>query len=303
MNKVKFTFALQALFVVFIWSASKILMIMGLQVIPPYIFAAAIQTVAATGLILYYWLGRHHGKIVPTKAEIYLMILTGVVSFSGATIFSIVGLQYVSGATAGLIAATSSIIAGWMAFLVLKEKLRLWQFIGFGVALVGAYVFLSRDVLAGTLVGIGLLLVAEMGFAFNSVVDRLIFKRPEDISVLVTLVGNVIGAMVLVPIGLLTDGLPSQLFTWPISGLVVLIGLIFGFGGLLWSKVLDKLKVFEATILANTMIIQVAVLSVIFLHEALSWHNVTGGLLVMTGALLADRQLFAPLGQVRLRWG
>jgi len=287
----KFTFLFQGLFVVFVWSASKIIMKMGLEAIPPYIFAAAIQVVALLGIGVYYLFKDKAKRITPTKEEIYLMVLSGLVAFAGAKIFSIVGLQYVTGATAGLIAATVTVFAVIIAALVLKERPKIWQYGGILLILVGTYIFLSKDIITGSLFGVLLLLVAEMAFAFNSVIVRLLSRRPEDIALLTNLVGNIVGTMVLLPLGLFMDGVPAKIWSWPIVALVVVVGLIFGFAGLLWSRLLDKLRVLEVSVLSNTMIIQVAILSVIFLNETMTWNNIAGGLLVLIGALVTDQSV------------
>lgn len=287
----KFLFLFQGLFVVFIWSASKIIMKMGLEVIPPYIFAAAIQVVALLAIGGYYLFKDKAKRITPTNEEIYLMVLGGLVAFAGAKIFSIIGLQYVTGATAGLIAVSVTVFAVIIAALVLKERPKIWQYAGILLIMVGTYVFLSRDILTGSLFGILLLLVAEMAFAFNNVIVRLLSRRPEDIALLTNLVGNIVGTIVLLPLGLIVDGVPTKIWTWPVIALVIVVGLIFGFSGFLWARLLDKLKVIEVSVLSNTMIIQVAILSVIFLNESLSWYNIAGGLLVLIGALVTDQKI------------
>lgn len=287
----KFIFLFQGLFVVFVWSASKIIMKMGLEVIPPYIFAAAIQVVALLAIGVYYLFKDKTKRITPTREEIYLMVLGGLVAFAGAKIFSIIGLQYVTGATAGLIATTVTVFAVIIAALVLKERPKIWQYAGILLILVGTYVFLSQDIITGSMFGILLLLVAEMAFAFNNVIVRLLSRRPEDIALLTNLVGNIVGTMVLLPLGLIVDGVPTKIWTWPVIALVIIVGLIFGFSGFLWARLLDKLKVLEVSVLSNTMIIQVAILSVIFLNESMTWYNVAGGLLVLIGAFVTDQKV------------
>ena len=162
------------------------------------------------------------------------------------------------------------------------------------IVILGAYIFLAKDVLSGHLIGIGLLLVAEMAFAYGNVSNRLIaLNHTKDVSPVVNLIGNVIGAAVLVPMALL-QGDWERVLTLPgwMWGLLVVLGLVYAYSGVLWGKLLDKLRVVEVSVLANTMIIQVAVLSVIFLGESISAHNVLGGAVVIVGALLVDGALF-----------
>ena len=96
----KMSFVLQALFVVFLWSAAKIIIKLGVQAIPPFIFAAAIQLAAVAGLSIYYTFHKRRYRLKFTRQDMQLMILLGLVTFAGATLFSTIGLQYVTGATA-----------------------------------------------------------------------------------------------------------------------------------------------------------------------------------------------------------
>lgn len=292
----KSAFVLQVLFVIFIWSAAKIIMKMGLEEIPPYIFVAAIQLMAFIAVGIYYLFRRKRVTFKPTRQDIQLMILSGVVGFGAANLFAIIGLQYVTGATAGLISASSSIFAFMIAYLVLRERPDKWKYLGMLIMVAGAYTFFIGNFLSGTILGIALLLVSEAGYAFNDVLTRLVGRQPGKEDLIITLVSNGVGAAVLLPIGLIADGVPSSLFNWSIWGFLLLLGLIFGFGRLLYAGALEKLKVIEVQVIGNTMIIQVAILSVIFLHETLTTHNIWGGLLVLVGAFAVDAQLIFPKG-------
>lgn len=280
----------QGLLVIFLWSASKVAMKLGLTEVPPYVLVAGIQIVATLVLALQYRLHKHHAKFQPTKEELSVMIITGVVAFAGANLFVAVGLQYVTGAMAGLIASTTSIFGLLLAALFLQEKPRSMQYVGLIVVLAGVYVFLARDVLAGHIVGIALLLIAEMAFSFGNVMNRLIALRTEeDVSLRLNLVGNMVGALVLIPIAI-GSGQAAAVSTMPswVWAMIVALGIVYAFSGMLWNKVLDKLRVVEVSVLANTMIIQVAILSVIFLGERLTPGNILGGIIVILGAYLVD---------------
>jgi O-acetylserine/cysteine efflux transporter len=291
----RFSFLLQALFTVFLWSISKIVLKMGLTEIPPYFFLALIQVIALVALGIYAWFKRREPRSKLLASDIQAAALSGFVGFVGANLFVVIGLQYVTGAAAGLIAASSSIFAVLMSVLFLKERPRAWQYLGIGLILAGSYVFLSDQVVGGSMVGVGLLILAEMAFAFSGSLTRLVNERHEkNISLTLSLIGNLIGVIVLVPLALLVDGIPQINWTWQVGTLVLVSGLIFAFGGLMWNAVLDKLQLVEASVINNTMVIQVAILSVVFLRESLSVNDIFGGLIVVLGALITDVKLILP---------
>lgn len=295
MMKSKLPFLLQGLFVVFLWSASKIVLKMGLEQIPPYFFAAVLQLTVLGILLIYAWFARGKYSFKLTSQDKYLMTLSGIVGYGAATLFILVGLQYVTGATAGLIAATSVIFNLALSSILVREKPRREQYLGILLLLVGVVVFLGNKVLGGTLVGISLLILAEVAYAFNNSVSRMIAKaHTGNVALPLVLIGNGAGALVLIPFALLSNRLPQVAWNVQLLVGVLVVAVIFAFGGLMWNSVLDKLRVIEVSLVANTMIVQVAILSVMFLHETLSAHNVYGGLLVLLGALIVDGRLIFP---------
>lgn len=289
-NSFKLQLLLQGLFVVFLWSASKIAIKLGLNEVSPYGLMAIVQTVAAIAIALSFAVSKRNNIPALSKTDILLSVISGVVTFAGANLFVTVGLQYVSGAMAGLVASTTSVFGLGLAYLLLREKPKTIQFWGICLLILGAYVFLFQDVLAGHFIGIGLLLVAEMAFAFGNVINRMVaLRNDEQVAGVVNLIGNVVGAMVLIP-SALVQGEVNRIVHLPVWvwGVLVALGLVYAWSGVLWGSLLDKLRVVEVSVLANTMIIQVAVLSVVFLGERLTGANLIGGILVIAGALVVD---------------
>lgn len=281
---------LQGLFVVFLWSASKIAIKLGLNEVSPYGLMAIVQTVAALAIALFFAVSKKNNIPQLSRTDILLSVILGVVTFAGANLFVTVGLQYVSGAMAGLVASTTSVFGLGLAYLLLREKPRTTQLFGILLLIVGAYIFLFQNVLEGHFVGIGLLLVAEMAFAFGNVVNRMVaLRNDEQVAGVVNLIGNAVGAMILIPSALVQGEIQRivhlPLWVW---GVLVAVGLVYAWSGILWGALLDKLRVVEVSVLANTMIIQVAVLSVIFLGERLTGANFIGGIIVIIGALVVD---------------
>jgi len=285
----------QALFVVFLWSVSKIIAKMGLADIPPYTLAALAQVVALAGLSIYAMWNRREHNFNLSGEDVYLAMLIGLVGYVGANLFVMIGLQYVTGATGGLIAATSSVFTVIISALVLKERPALLQYAGIAVIALGSYVFLTNQVITGSAIGVGLLLTAELAFAFSDSLVRMVNKKyDESVALPIALIANVVGVLVLVPLSIVADGIPKIVWHWQLVFWVVAIGLILGFGNLLWTGVLNRLRLIEAVVISNTMLIQVALFAVVFLGERLAPNNFTGGALVLVGAVITDGHLLLP---------
>lgn len=280
----------QALFATFLWSASKIILKLGLGLVSPLLLIGCVQAVAFLGLLVYSW-WRPAKPSRPFKPmEISAIVLLGVMGFVIAPLFSVIGLKYVAVTTAGLFAGISAVLVMFLSWLILREQPKLWQVIGGLIAFLGAYVFLLGGKFSGTGFGILMIILAEISYAFNIVFTRLVMRRPGDDALLVSLAGSFLGMLVLLPVGLLDGGI-AGLGNWQIWVIIVIVGLIFAFAGLIWNYTLNYLLSFEVAVLQNTMLVQVGVLSVIFLRETITWQNLLGAIIVLAGAYLVNRQL------------
>lgn len=291
MNPARTFWLSQALLVTFLWSASKIIMKLGLGLVSPLVMAAGIQTVAFIGLAVYYWWRHSKIDLRLSRQQIQALVVSGIGGFVVAPLFSVIGLKYVSGTTAGLLAGLNVILVMVLGNIILRERPQYRQIMGALLAVVGVYVFLSDGAVGGTAFGILMLLLAELGYALDTVLSRFVMRQPGDAAMATTLIESGIGVVVLLPIGLLSGGNWGALGQWQVLLSIVVVGLIFGFAGMMWNSILDKLQAMEAAILQNTMLIQIAVLSVIFLGERPTLHNVLGGIGVLIGAYLVDYQV------------
>lgn len=281
-------FLLQALFVTFLWSASKIIIKLGLGLVSPFILIGSIQAVAFLALLTYYVIKRPKLEWSVVKTKLAPLILIGLAGFTVAPLLSVIGIKYVTVTTAGLFAGFGAVLVMFLSFLILREKLRNMQVVGIFVAILGIYLFLSGGFLGGSLFGIIVIFLAEVFFALSTVLTRLIMRGPGDETMITTLFSAGLGTAILLPIGIMKDGF-AGVFQWQTLLVIVVVGIIFAFAGMLWSAALDQLRAIEAAILQNTMIIQVALLSIIFLNEHITLSNILGGIVVLIGAYLVER--------------
>lgn len=273
-----------------LWSLSKIILKLGLEIVPPMLLAGMAETIAFGTLLIYsFW---HPIKLTRkfTNSEINSLVWLGVLGFVLAPLLAIIGLTSVTGATAGLFASLSPLLVMLFGWVVLREKLTPLQLLGMLVAFGGAYVFLSQNQFSGTNFGILLIIISEICYALNVVLTRLIMRRPGDDALLVALGGSFLGMIILLPLGLSQDGL-SSLANGSAWLIIISVGLIFAIGGLLWNQALNTLQAFEAAVLQNTMLVQIGLLSALILGEKFGWGQVLGGMVVLMGAYLVNREL------------
>jgi len=282
---VRANFLLQALLVTFMWSASKIVIKIGLGSISPFILIGLVSGVSFLFLFIYTIMIRAEKKrVVVDKGLTGLLAISGVVGFAAAPLFSTIGLKFISGSTAGIFAALSPVLVVILSSLIVRESPKVVQWVGVLVALVGTYIFLSHDFFSATFFGILMLFLAELGYALEGVLNRYMLDLGNGNPVMMTLIQNGIGAAILVPVGLGVDGVP--ILNLRLVLIIVFLGIIFAFGGLMWNHVLNVLKAYEAAIFQNTMIVQISVLSFFYLGESITQVNIIGMVVVIVGALL-----------------
>ncbi|MBN2585153.1 DMT family transporter [Patescibacteria group bacterium] len=291
MKSTRSIWLVQALFVTFLWSASKIIIKLGLGLVSPMVLIASIQVVSFLSVLTYYLIHRQKVKWNFKTYEIRALVLVGLMGYVAAPLFAVMGLKYVTGATAGLFAGMSSVLVMVLGAIILKERPRVQQLFGVLVAGISVYIFLGGEVTGGSMFGMLMLLASEASYALNTVMTRFVMRRPGDETISTSLITNGIGLAVLLPIGLLSGGDIAVLGQWQIGLSVLVTGIIFGFAGMMWSSCLDKLQALEAAIFQNTMLFQIAILAVVFLGEQLTLHNILGGFGVLIGAYLVDYQV------------
>ena len=96
-----------------------------------------------------------------------------------------------------------------------------------------------------------------------------------------------IGSIVMILISRAWEVVPQISFNfWMILIYLAMINTALAF--VIWNTSLQRLTAFEANIINNTMLVQIAILSWIFLGDVISWKMALGMALVMGGAVLVN---------------
>ena len=279
-----------ALVVTFLWSSSWVLIRWGLddEALEPLTFAALRYGLAA--LVLVAWVGgrrslRDEVRSIDRSMVAGLVVL-GVVFYAATQ-----GAQFV--AIAHQPAATSSIVLSWTPLLValvaaraLAEPPSARQVVGSLLVVAGAWLYFAGD-LGATTVG---MVAAIVGLGSNvaaSLLGRAVNRRADLSPVVVTAVSMAVGAVVLVAVGVVTEGVPSMSArAWIIVGWLAVVNTAFAFT--LWNLSLRRLSAVESAAINNTMLIQIGVLAWIFLDERLGPVEIVGMAAVSIGVFAAQ---------------
>ena len=280
---------LKALLVTFLWSTSWILIKFSIHEIPPITFAGLRYSLAALILMPAAWKNSASFQSLK-KGDWIQLVLLGLVFYTLTQGAQFLTLKHLDATAFSLILNFTCIIVAILSTFTIKEKPSLRQWTGIAVFLVGAYVFFAHS-LALPRSPLGLIL-AGLTVCANSaaaLLSRVINRKKTIPPIIVSLVSMGTGAVILISAGLLLDGIPIL----SLANMAVILWLAAvntAFAFTLWNKCQQVLTAVEASIINSSMLIQIAVLSWIFLGEALGWSDIAGICIASVGLLLANLQ-------------
>jgi drug/metabolite transporter (DMT)-like permease len=197
--------------------------------------------------------------------------------------------------TVSLLLSFTPILVLILAIFLVKEKPNLAQILFVFTALVGALMYFYPFVEVQTsILGIIGLIAAIVGLvanALSTIMGRAINKSQKFSPLVVTTISMLIGSVVLLVSGIIIEGIPV-LSLISIGYILWLSFVNTAFAFTLWNNVMQKLQAVEISIINNTMLVQIAILALIFLNERPSVLEWIGVAIVAVSALLL--QIFKP---------
>jgi drug/metabolite transporter (DMT)-like permease len=276
-----------ALLVTFLWSTSWVLIKRGLQEVPPLTFAGLRYSLAFLLLLPGLLHKREHVRALDRRSWIELIVL-GVVFYTLTQGGQFLTLQRLDAIPFSLMLSFTPLLVSLIGMLTLSEKLRTFQWIGIALSLLGAAIFFGRvHALSGS--GIGFLLAGlTLGAnAISSLLGRAVNRRHRISPLVVTPISMGVGGVLLLAIGLGTQGLPRlSAVSWGIILWLAVVNTALAFT--VWNHTLRTLSASQSSVINNTMVIQIAILAWIFLGESLTVLQIVGLGVVAAGTLLVQ---------------
>jgi len=279
----------QALFVTFLWSTSWVLIKIGLKDIPALTFAGLRYCLAFLCLLPFALRSTSREAMLRLSYRQWgLLVLLGLLYYTIVQGAIFVGLAYLPAATVSLIWNFTSLIVALMGLMWLSERPGLMGWAGIALSIGGAAVFFYPVVFpAAQVVGIVVSLAGMLTNAGASTLGRYINHRQDIPPLVVTTVSMGIGALALLLVGGISQGLPSLgLIHWAIIGWLAVINTAFAFT--LWNHTLRILSAMESSVINGSMLVQTALLAWIFLGEGLSLLKWAGLLLAGLGVVIVQ---------------
>jgi drug/metabolite transporter (DMT)-like permease len=280
---------LQALFVVFLWATSWILIKIGIKDIPPIIFAGLRYFIAFIGLLILIFVNGIQNEIreMPKSIRGQLTIL-GILFYAGTQGAIFVALAYLPAVTVNLLWSFSSIVVAIFGIFWLAENPTWSQWGGILIATIGAIIyFIPLSFPQQQLFGVAVAGIGVLANAVSSIMGRSINRSGKYHPLVVTVITMGTGSIILLLAGIIVEGLPDiNLQSWAIILWLALVNTAFAFT--LWNHTLRTLTAMESSIINGTMMVWIPIFAILFLRETITGKEIVGLIIVGAGTIIVQ---------------
>ncbi len=283
----------QAILVTFLWSTSWVLIKFGLRnQLPALSFAGmryALAFLCLAPIVLSRPQERETLKQLSRRDWVQLALL-GFMLYTLAQSGQFIGLAYLPAVMVNLILNLTPLTVGLMTLAGWRERPGPLQWIGILLGLGGTLLYFLPIQLPGAQwIGLLAALVAMSANAAATLMGRRANLQGHLSPLTITFVSMGIGSTLMLLAGGLTQGFGSpSLSDFAIIAWLAVVNTAFAFT--LWNNTQRVLTPVESSLVNGLMLPQIALLAVIFLGESLTFKEITGLVLVGSGALVVQLQ-------------
>ena len=280
---------LLALLVTFLWATSWVLIKWGLSDISPLMFAGIRYFLAFLCLLPFALTKIHRDEIARLrKRDWVLLLLLGALYYALTQGTQFAGLAVLPAMSVSLILSFTSLFVAAIGIKTLGEKPGRLQWLGLALNILGACLyFYPVQFPQKQWLAVGIVFLGMLGNSVSTVIGRKINRDIRLAPISVTTISMGFGSILLLATGLILEDLPRlTLSNW---GLVVWLAVInTALAFTWWNKALQRLEAMEASIINNTIMVQIAILAWVVLGERMDSLEILGVSLAAIGAVLVQ---------------
>lgn len=262
---------------------------LGLKEIPPLTFAGLRYSIAFIILLPFIFRREKLEEIKSLDKKTWQkLILLGIIFYTATQGTQFIGLSLLPSVTVSLWLNFTPIIVALLGIFLISEVPTKQQWIGTLLFIVGILVyFFPVSLSSNQTLGLIVMTIGVLANSGSAILGRDINRSGKHHPIVVTVISMGVGAVLLLIIGVVVQGLPDINFTTILYLLwLALINTALAFT--LWNISLRSLTAMESSIINGTMLIQIALLAWIFLGESISLKEILGMLIAATGALFVQ---------------
>ena len=280
---------LLALLVTFLWATSWVLIKWGLSDISPLMFAGIRYFLAFLCLLPFALTKIHRDEIAQLrKRDWVLLLLLGALYYALTQGTQFAGLAVLPAMSVSLILSFTSLFVAAIGIKTLGEKPGRLQWLGLALNILGACLyFYPVQFPQKQWLAVGIVFLGMLGNSVSTVIGRKINRDIRLAPISVTTISMGFGSILLLATGLILEDLPRlTLSNW---GLVVWLAVInTALAFTWWNRALQRLEAMEASIINNTIMVQIAILAWVVLGERMDSLEILGVSLAAIGAVLVQ---------------
>jgi len=259
-------------------------------------FSASFLRFAIASIFLVFITIRMEGKIPRLKKhQILPVILLGLTGVFAYNFFFFSGLKTITASRASIIIAMNPIFIAIFAYTLFKEKLTGINVVGILLCVSGAIIVISKGSPLGIIQGdLGAGELHILGCVASWVLYSLIGKSAmKDMSPLVTVTYSCLAGGILLLFPAWMEGMPRDITGYSVadwSGIFYLgfFGSVLGFTW--YYQGIKKIGASKASVFINFVPVSAVILACLLLKEKLDLSLITGAIMVICGAYLANRK-------------
>jgi drug/metabolite transporter (DMT)-like permease len=243
---------------------------------------------AAVCLLLFNWRDLRHNAAQLSRQDWLVLAGLGLLFIAITQGAQYIALASLPAVTVSLLLNTTSLIVAGLGIFWLHETPGRWQWLGVLTFTGGALLYFWPAVVpAGQAAGLAAAGVCVLANALSALLSRQVNRQARIPARLVTLVSMGAGSVVLLSAGVFFQGLPTlRPLHWLYIIWLAVVNTAIAFT--LWNRSLRQLSAMESSVINGTMLVQIAILAIIFLGETLTLRQAAGLGLAAAGALLVQ---------------
>ena len=270
------------------WGGNTVLLKILLRTLPP--LAAAGFRFLTGMLVIFFWSASHRIPLVPQKGEFLPLLFLSTVFTLQIGLFNL-GTKFTYAAHATILINTHPFFTAAMAhFFIPGDELNIRKTLGLVVAFSGVLIIFRGNLELQVSYLFGDLLVLISGFLLGSlnVLTKRLIQYINSYRLLIW--EMLLSLPVFFGLSFFLEGIENYHFSYSALSAILYQGLIVGgFCFVAWTLILKRHSPSRLAVLFFATPLFGVLLSIIFLHEPMTWNLASGAVFVAVGIYIVNR--------------
>ena len=271
-----------------LWGGNTVFLKVSLKDIPP--LAAAGFRFSLGMLVILLWAAIHRIPLKPPKGEFWSLLFLSAVFTMQIGLFNL-GTKFTYASHATILINTHPFFTAMMAhFFISGDELNIRKIFGLVVAFSGVLIIFGGNLELQLSYLLGDLLVLISGFLLGSL-NVLTKRLVQYINSYRLLIWEMLLSLpIFFGLSFIFESIDNYHFSYPALSAILYQGLVVGgFCFVTWTLILKRHSLSKLAVLFFTTPLFGVLLSVIFLHEPITWNLAFGAVFVAVGIYIVNR--------------